>query len=114
MDRTVSMAQAKSHLSELVGRAAYHDEHFVLERRGRPMAILLSIDEYKRLRALESPDNIPAVLPPILRRRQEQLLTRAQALRQQLGDPLDGLADILHNMPPADDKFWVQVEEFVG
>jgi prevent-host-death family protein len=113
MDRTVSMAKAKSHLSELVGRAAYHDEHFVLERRGRPMAVLLGVDEYERLRALESPD-IPSSLSPVLRQRQERLLAQAQALREQLGNPLKGLANILRDMPPESDEFWVEVEEFLG
>ena len=113
MDKTVSMAEAKSHLSELVGRAAYHDEHFVLERRGRPMAILLGVDEYRRLRALETPDT-SSPLSPALRQRQESLLSQAQALRQQLGDPLEGLANILRDVPPEGDEFWVEVEEFLG
>lgn len=110
MEKTVSMAEAKSHLSELVGRAAYHGEQFVLARRGRPMAILLSVDEYKRLRA-EGTHNTTSPLPPALRQRQERLLSQAQLLREQLGDPLEGIANILHDLPPESDEFWVQIEE---
>lgn len=113
MDRTVSMAEAKSHFSELVGRAAYHGEHFVLERRGRPLAILLGVDEYWRLRALETPGTASA-LPPALRQRQERLLAQAQTLRQQVGDPLEGLAAMLRDLPPEGDEFWTQVEELQG
>ncbi len=111
MEKTVSMAQAKSHLSELVGRAAYHDERFVLERRGRPLAILLGVNEYERLRALES-SGIASSLPPALRQRQARLLTQAQALREQLGDPVEGLANILRTIPPDSDEFWLEIEAF--
>jgi prevent-host-death family protein len=38
--KTVSLAEAKSRLSELVVRAAYGREEFVITRRGRPAALL--------------------------------------------------------------------------
>jgi len=38
--RTISLAEAKSRLSELVVRAAYGGEEFVITRRGRPAALL--------------------------------------------------------------------------
>lgn len=53
MAKSVGMAQAKSKLADLVGRAAYKGERIVLERRGRPVAVLIGMDEYNRLRDLE-------------------------------------------------------------
>ena len=40
--KAVSLAEAKSHLSELVVRAAYGNEEFLITRRGKPAAVLTS------------------------------------------------------------------------
>jgi prevent-host-death family protein len=45
----VSVAEAKKRLSELMSRVAYKGERFVIERRGRPMAALVSADDLRRL-----------------------------------------------------------------
>lgn len=39
--RSVSVAEAKKHLSELLGRVAYGKEQIIITRRGRPMAKLV-------------------------------------------------------------------------
>ena len=39
--RSVSVAEAKRHLSDLLGRVAYGGERVVITRRGRPMATLV-------------------------------------------------------------------------
>ena len=46
-ERTV--ADAKKHLSELMSRVAYNHERFIIERRGKPMAALVSIEDLARL-----------------------------------------------------------------
>ena len=51
MDQVVGMVQAKSNLAELVGQVKYGGKRFVLERRGRPMAMLISIEEYEQWQA---------------------------------------------------------------
>jgi len=110
MDNSVGMAQAKSRLAELVGRVAYRRERFILERRGRPMAVLINVDEYERLRDLEMAAS-RRPLPPELRRRQEQLIAQARRLRKRLGNPVDGLAELMSSLPPEEDTFWVQLAE---
>ena len=40
--KAISLAEAKSHLSELVVRAAYGNEEFLITRRGKPAALLTS------------------------------------------------------------------------
>lgn len=45
---TISIGETKSHLSELVSRAAA-GERFVIERRGRPIAALVGADVLERL-----------------------------------------------------------------
>jgi len=110
MDRFIGMAKAKSKLADLVGRVAYTGEKVILERRGRPMAVLIGVDEYRRLQELErSARRQP--LPPELVRRQGQLIADARRLRARLGDPVDGLAEIMSTLPPESDEFWLQLAE---
>jgi prevent-host-death family protein len=39
-----NVAEAKSRLSELLGRVAYGGASFVITRRGRPMALLVPVE----------------------------------------------------------------------
>ena len=41
MAKVRSVADAKKNLSELMSRAAYNNERFLIQRRGKPMAALL-------------------------------------------------------------------------
>lgn len=111
MDKSIGMAQAKSKLAELVGRAAYGGERFILQRRGQPMAVLIGVDEYERLRRQERDSSSARVLPPELHRRQEQLVVQAQHLRERLGDPVDGLVELMSTLPPNEDTFWLELAE---
>jgi prevent-host-death family protein len=113
MEQVVGMVEAKSKLAELVGQVKYGGKRFILERRGRPMAVLISIDEFEHLRAsaVQPETGTGAPLPPGLRRRQEALLARARRLEQDLGDPVTGLAELLSTLPPDDDDFWIEIQE---
>ena len=53
----------------------------------------------------------PAGLPVELQQRQAQLVAQAQQLQARLGDPIDGLAKFLSDLPPDHDEFWLQVME---
>jgi len=48
MQKTYSIAEAKNHLPELI-REAEQSGTVQLTRRGKPVAVLLSTDEYERL-----------------------------------------------------------------
>jgi len=45
----VSVAEAKRRFSELVARAAYSRERFIIERRGKPLAALVGLEDLTRL-----------------------------------------------------------------
>ena len=107
MDRLIGMAEAKSKLADLVGQVAYGGKRFVLERRGRPMAVLIGVEEFERLkeRAAAAATSTPSPLSPELRRRQETLVAQAHHLEAQLGDPVDRLARLLSTLPPDGDRF---------
>ena len=49
MRENLSVADAKKHLSELMSRVAYNNERFLIERRGKPMAALVSTEDLARL-----------------------------------------------------------------
>ena len=49
MVKRVSAAQAKAQLSALASEAAYGGQHIIIERRGRPLAALVSISDLERL-----------------------------------------------------------------
>ncbi len=49
MASKISAAEAKAHLSDLIARVAYGGEHYIIERRGKPMAGLVSVQELNRL-----------------------------------------------------------------
>src|SRR5438477_9845068 len=50
---TVIVADAKNHFSDLLRRAEYGGERVVVERHGKPVAVIVSTDDLKRLEALE-------------------------------------------------------------
>lgn len=49
MAMQVSIGQVKRDISELVNRVAYQKERIVLTSRGRPKAVLVSVEDYARL-----------------------------------------------------------------
>ena len=44
--QTISIADAKKHFSDLVGRVAYGKEQIIITKRGKPMARLIPTDAY--------------------------------------------------------------------
>lgn len=55
--KTLPLAEAKAQLSRLVDRVAKTDEEILITRNGRPVAMLISPDEYeswRETRAIQS------------------------------------------------------------
>jgi len=77
MKQTIGMTAAKSKLAELVGQVKYGKRIFILQRRGRPMAVLIGVDEYERLQAAATRPQADSSspLPPNLLRRQRMFLS---------------------------------------
>ena len=49
MAKNVRAAEAKARFSELMARAGYGGERFVTERRGKPLAALVGVEDLGRL-----------------------------------------------------------------
>src|SRR5207244_9085270 len=54
MTKSISIAEAKSKFSELINRAAYGQERFLVERRGKPVGAIVSAADLARLQAAEA------------------------------------------------------------
>jgi prevent-host-death family protein len=55
----VSAAHAKAELASLVAKAAYQGERFIIERRGKPLAALVSVDDLDALERSEQASPTP-------------------------------------------------------
>lgn len=53
MVKRVSAAEAKAHFSALMAEVAHGGRHVVIERRGKPLAALVSMADLKRLELVE-------------------------------------------------------------
>ena len=111
MEHVVGMAEAKSKLAELVGQVKYGGNRYILERRGQPMAVLISLEEYQRLQAQSDVEAAGLPISPELRQRQEALIAQARSLRARFGPPERRLAELFADLPPDDDPFWVELLE---
>jgi prevent-host-death family protein len=47
-------AEIKAHFSEFINRVRYQSERILIARRGKPVAALVSIDDFHRLESLEN------------------------------------------------------------
>lgn len=47
MAKTVNSSEARDLLPELLARAAYAHEHTLISKRGKPMAALIGVEEYR-------------------------------------------------------------------
>lgn len=48
MLQPISIAQARSNFSDLLGEVYYGGKRFLIEKLGKPFAVLIGVEEYKR------------------------------------------------------------------
>lgn len=61
MTTTVSVANAKSHISELIAKSQYSQERFVITRRNKPVAALVSLTDLELLEQQEEKQGLAAI-----------------------------------------------------
>jgi prevent-host-death family protein len=113
MERIVGISEAKNRLAEMVGEAKHGGMTFILRKRNQPMAVLIGVDEFERMRAFlgRTDKSSRTKLSPELLRRQQSLMARARSLRERLGAPEDRLAEMFAHLPPEGDNFWSEIQE---
>ena len=51
--KALSLADAKAHFSEVVTNAEHKHERLLIEKRSKPVAVVIGYDDYKKLEAME-------------------------------------------------------------
>jgi len=54
---SISSADARTNFSDLLAQAYYQNKKFLIQRGKRPMAILISVEEYETLKQQIAGDN---------------------------------------------------------
>jgi len=67
MSKAFSTADIKARLSEMIGKVAHGRERLVVLRRGKPVAALVSVEDLRRLEALDAADAREGTIHPIMR-----------------------------------------------
>ncbi|GEM_PF-1892887 len=49
MPTKIRAADARNNFAEIIGRAHFGGETFVVEKQGKPVAVILGMDEYRKL-----------------------------------------------------------------
>jgi prevent-host-death family protein len=52
MEKTIGAWEARRRFGQLIEEAFYHKDYFVIERSGRPMAVIVPVDDYRRWQRL--------------------------------------------------------------
>ena len=75
---TTSLADAKNHLSEIVASAEKTQERTTITKNGRPVAVILSIEDLETLEATLDALSIPGIVNDI--REAEEELKRGETV----------------------------------
>ena len=67
MARILSLSEAKARLSQLIAEAEKNEEELIITRNGRPVAVLLSADEFASWQETREIQRNPALMREIKR-----------------------------------------------
>jgi prevent-host-death family protein len=67
MEKTIAAYEARRKFGQLIEEAFYRKDNFVVERSGRPMAVIVPIDAYARWKRLAK-ERVFAMLEEVWRR----------------------------------------------
>ena len=57
----ISVANTKAHISELIAKSQYSHERFIITRRNKPVAALVSLEDLKTLEQHEEKQGLAAI-----------------------------------------------------
>lgn len=58
---TVSVANAKAHLSELIAKSSFAHERFIITRRNKPVAALVSLEDLQLIEQQEERQGLSSI-----------------------------------------------------
>lgn len=57
----ISVAETKSHLSEIIAKSVHNHERFIITRRDKPVAAIISLDDLKIIEQYQERQGLAAV-----------------------------------------------------
>jgi prevent-host-death family protein len=96
----VNVAEARKQFSELVARVAYTGERVIIERRGKPMMALVSMEDLHRLEQLSNEHEL-------IRQQRLAGLARARVFREELrqrGAPVSDVVEEIYRLREERDR----------
>jgi len=61
MTTLISIAKAKSHISELIAKSRYSHERFIITKRDKPVAALVTLEDLKILEQHKETEGLAAI-----------------------------------------------------
>ena len=104
MERQMSATQARINFGEVLRYVSQQQRPVIVERAGVPQAVIIAIEEYKRLKEEHPEENVSDVLE-----RARQL--RAQIATRRGGEPLPDPVEMIQKMREEQDA---QLDEAFG
>jgi prevent-host-death family protein len=92
MERQMSATQARINFGEVLRYVAEEQKPVIIERSGKPYAVILAIDAYEHLKAAQQQQ---PTLDAILR---QARLARAQTREELAGQTLPDIVETIHQM----------------
>ncbi|MBU0567034.1 type II toxin-antitoxin system Phd/YefM family antitoxin [bacterium] len=92
---TVGIAQARNNLSTLINNVAYSDKRIILQSRGKPKAVIISVRDFQKLEGLDKGVSRGAGQLEILKRAE---MLQERILRRRKGKVLSDSSELLHEL----------------
>jgi prevent-host-death family protein len=106
MEKAIGIAKARESFSELVNRVAFGGERYVVERRGKPLAVLVSATEYQQLMDLLAEAGINDEVHGI------PVLVRFDGERYFISDDVLDLYGVGRTLDEAREDYWLAVQDY--
>lgn len=87
MEKTIGAFEARRNLGKMIEEAYYRKDSFIIERSGRPMAVLVSIEDYQKWQRLAK-EQVFAMIEVAQKRSAKTPVTEAE---RDVRDALKGL-----------------------
>ncbi len=106
MSESIGIAEARDRFSHIVNEVAYGHARYVIERRGGPLAVLISVVEYESLTKLVSKAEVPDQIHGI------PVVVRFDSGRFFITDEQFDLYGTGPTLDAAHEDYWLAVQEY--
>ena len=79
---TISTAHAKEHFTDMINRVAHHKERIILTRRGKEVAVVISVEDFQLLHQSQDKNDLQEAIDALKESRQVGALTLEQLIKE--------------------------------